>query len=151
MKKIYFGLILFFSSLGYGQQLSEIEKKMTELKGTWKTEVEGSSLTLIIDIQKNEGKEYFQITLININGEKFVVNESSITSPAQSEFKVNVIKAGFEKYKDCKIKNAVIDLKKLENQNLSISYHSEISDCSFGADNGLEIPDIDGLIFKREK
>lgn len=151
MKKIYIGLILFFSSLGYGQQLSETEKKMTELKGTWKTEVEGSSLTLMIDIQKNEGKEQFQITLININGEKFVVNESSITSPAQSEFKVNVIKAGFEQYKDCKIKNAVIDLKKLENQSLSFSYHSEISDCSFGSDNGLEIPDIDGLIFKREK
>lgn len=151
MEKICIGLILLFSSLGYGQKLSEAGEKMAELKGTWKTEVEGSSLALMIDIKKKEEREHFQITLININGEKFMVNESEIISPSQSEYNIKVIKAGFEQYKDCEIKNAVIDLKKLEDQRLSFSYHSEISDCSFGSRIGLNIPDVDGLIFKREK
>lgn len=150
MNRIYIGLILFFSSLGYGQQLSETERKMTELVGIWKTEVEGSSLSLIISLEKGE-KEYFQIVLININGEKFIVNESKISSSIPSEYQLKVIKAAFEKYQDCTIKDAVIDLKKLENNAISFSYHSEISDCSFGSDNGLEIPDIDELIFIKEK
>ncbi|WP_347218627.1 hypothetical protein [Chryseobacterium sp.] len=150
MNRIYIGLILFFSSLGYGQQLSETEKKMYELLGTWKTEVEGSSLTLVISLEK-EKKEHFQVVLININGEKFIVNESTVSSPAPSEYQLKVIKAAFEQYQDCKIKDAVIDLKKLENDTISFGYHSKISDCVFGSDNGLEIPDIDGLIFKKEK
>ncbi|WP_250254324.1 hypothetical protein [Chryseobacterium sp. Marseille-Q3244] len=150
MNRIYIGLILFFSSLGYGQQLSETERKMTELVGIWKTEVEGSSLSLIISLEKGE-KEHFQIVLININGEKFIVNESKISSSAPSEYQLKVIKAAFEMDQDCTIKDAVIDLKKLENNTIAFGYHSKVSDCLFGSDNGLEIPDIDGLIFKKEK
>ncbi|MDN3693521.1 hypothetical protein QWZ06_15125 [Chryseobacterium tructae] len=150
MNRIYIGLILFFSSLGYGQQLSETEKKMSELVGTWKAEVEGSSLTLIISLEK-EKKEHFQVTLINVNGEKFIMNESTISSSAPSEYQLKVSKAAFEQYQDCIIKGAVINLKKFENNTISFSYHSEISDCSFGSDNGLEVPDIDKVIFKKEK
>jgi hypothetical protein len=151
MRKIYIGLVLLLSSLGYAQQLSEVEKRMSELAGTWKTEVEGSALTLVISLQVNEEKEHFQISLININGEKFLVNESTITSPAQSEYKVNVIKAAFEQYEDCIIKDAIINLKRLNDHTISFSYHSEASDCSFGSDTGLKIPDIEGLIFIKEK
>ncbi|UEQ77014.1 hypothetical protein [Chryseobacterium arthrosphaerae] len=151
MKKIYTGLVFLFSFLGFGQQLSEAEKKMTELAGIWKTEVQKSPLTLDISLEKNKGKEYIQISLINLTGEKFVVSESKVVSPSGSEFKINILNAGFEQYKNCKIKDAVINLKRLENDSVSFSYHSEITDCSFGNDNGLEIPDIDGLIFKKEK
>ncbi|MDM1555262.1 hypothetical protein PYS58_01555 [Chryseobacterium indologenes] len=150
MNRIYIGLILLFSSLGYGQQLSETEKKMSELVGTWKTEVEGSSLTLVISLEK-ENKEFFQVVLINVNGEKFTVNESTVSSSGPSAYQLKVIKASFEQYQDCKIQDAIIDLKKLGNDAISFGYHSKISDCTFGADNGLEIPDIDGLIFKKEK
>lgn len=80
---------MLLSSLGYAQQLSEVEEKMSELAGILKTEVEGSALTLVISLQKNEGKEHFQISLINTNGERFMVNESIITSPVPSEYKVN--------------------------------------------------------------
>ncbi|WP_160138390.1 hypothetical protein [Chryseobacterium sp. c4a] len=151
MNRIYIGFILFLSSLGYGQQqLSEAEKKMSELVGTWKAEVKGSSLTLLINMEKDK-KEHFQVILINVNGAKFIVNESTVLSSAPSEYQLKVIKAAFEQYQDCIIKDAVIDLKKLENNTISFSYHSKVSDCSLGADNGLEIPDVDGLVFKKEK
>lgn len=151
MKKIYIGFVLLLSNLGYAQQLSEVEEKMSELAGIWKTEVEGSALTLVISLQKNDGKEYFQISLINTNGERFMVNESIITSLVPSEYKVSIIKAAFEQYKDCIIKDAIINLKRLKEHMISFSYHSEVSDCSVSYDTGLNFPDIDRLIFKRIK
>jgi hypothetical protein len=146
MKKIVFLSGLMCGFLGIAQQKSaEIQKELTALSGVWKTEVDGSPLTL----QIKEVDKTFQFSLINVNKEEFIINESEISSPVDFEYEIKVNKAHFVQYKDCMIKNAKIRLKKLENRKLSFSYSSEETDCSFGGDRGMDIPDIEDLIFVR--
>ena len=144
MKKILVLLGLIFCVLGNAQQ-KETPKDFIALTGTWKTEVDGSPLTL----QIKEVEKAFQFSLINVDKEEFIIQESEISSPAPSEYAVQVKKAHFVQYKDCSIKNAKIRLKKLEDNKISFSYSSDETDCSFGSDTGMDIPDIEDLIFTK--
>lgn len=146
MKEILILLGILTGCSGYAQKASpDIQKEFTDLSGTWKTEVDGSPLTL----QIKEVEKIFQFSLININKEEFIINESEISSPASSEYIIRVKKAHFVQYKDCSIKNAKIRLKKLEDKKISFSYSSDETDCSFGSDTGMDIPDIEDLIFTK--
>lgn len=107
--------------------------------------MDGSPLTL----QINEVGKAFQFSLININKEEFIIQESEISSPSPSEYVVQVRKAHFVQYKDCSIKNAKIRLKKLEDNKISFSYSSDETDCSLGSDTGMDISDIEDLIFTK--
>lgn len=146
MKKILIFCLLSISYLGFAQS-SVINKEFSVFFGTWKSEVDGSPLTLNISGNENN----LQFSLINVNNEEFVIKESKISKVNDSEYGVEVIKAAFVQYNDCIIKNAKITIKKLEASALSFSYKSEKSDCSFGTDTGLEIPNIEDLKFNKLK
>ncbi|WP_370896392.1 hypothetical protein [Chryseobacterium gossypii] len=145
MKKILLLSGILTVCFGYSQKSFEAYKDFSALSGTWKTEVEGSPLIL----QIREAGKTFRFSLINVNKEEFIIDESELSSPAPSEYEVKVKKAYFIQYTDCSIKNARIHLKKLEDGKLAFSYISDETYCSFGNDNEIDISDIEDLIFTK--